>query len=210
MKINIEIPESINDVKLKQWQKYTLLIDEKTSDEFANRKALEIFYGIDGKHYNGLKVKDIEKIMGELIKALSQKPTIVRQFELSGINYGFIPNMDDITFGEFVDLDKYSSIKDYHKLMSILYRPITETYKDTYLIEKYKGSNERMADMPLGVALSASAFFFDIAIQLTRDTLKSLKPQEEIQKKKRDLAVNGLGILASTPYQMATFLNTTK
>jgi len=48
--IKIEIPESINDIKLWHWQKYMSIVKEDADVEFANRKALEIFYGIDGKH----------------------------------------------------------------------------------------------------------------------------------------------------------------
>ncbi len=207
IKKEIRIPESINDIKLYQWQKFTSIVDEDVEEEFVNRKALEIFYDIDGKHYNGLKISDITKIIGELNNALNQKITLIRRFELDGIEYGFIPDFDDITFGEFVDMDKYNNTKDYHKLMSILYRPIASSYKDTYKVREYEGSNEKLREMPLGVALSAANFFFTIGLQLTINILKSLTPKDQEQKVKQDLAINGLGILLSTPYRMETFSN---
>jgi len=206
----INIPDSINDIELWRWQKYMSIVDKNTDEDFANRKALEIYYDISGKYYNNLKVKDIEKIIFELNNALTQKPTLVRRFTMNNIEYGFIPNLDDITFGEFVDLDKYTDIKDYHRLMSILFRPIINSDNDRYIVEKYTGSNEDMLDMPLGIALSAVAFFLTIAIQLTKSTLKSLNLTEKVQMRKRDLAVSGLGILQSTHYPMETFINLMK
>ncbi len=209
-KIEIIIPESINDIKLWQWQKYMSIVDENTDEDFANRKALEIFYGIENKDYNKLKIKDIEVTILALNKALNEKIDLITRFELGGVDYGFVPDLDDITFGEFVDLEKYGNVKDYHKLMSILYRPVTSDYVNTYSVEPYGGSHEKLRDMPLGVALSAAAFFFTIAVQLTTDTLKSLTPKGTQQKMKQDLALNGLGILQSTPYQMAMFSNLKK
>jgi len=210
MKQIIEIPESINDIQLWRWQKYMSIVKEDSDNEFVNRKALEIYYGIEGRHYDSLKVKDIEHIMKGLVDALGQKPTLVRRFVLSDVEYGFIPNLDDITFGEFVDLDKYNNTKDFHKLMSILYRPIKKTKRDKYKIEPYNGSNERLAGMSLGIAQSAAAFFFDIGLQLTRNILKSSKVGAIHQKKKLGLALNGIGFLLSTPYQMEIFLNSKK
>jgi hypothetical protein len=210
MKLDIKIPETLNDLTLLQWQKYTLIIDKDSEEDFANRKVLQIFYGIKNEHYDSLKIKDIGLMVDELSAALTEKPSLVMRFELDGIEYGFVPYLDDITFGEFVDLDKYSNVKDYHKLMSILYRPIKKTSGKTYSIEKYKGSHERLNNMPLGVALSAAAFFFDIGLQLTIDTLKFSTPPTEELIKKRDLVLNGLGILLSTRYPMATYINLNK
>ena len=67
MKIEILIPESINDITLSQYQKYYSIYDEEADKDFLNRKALEIFYGIDARNYNNLKIKDIDKIIGACI-----------------------------------------------------------------------------------------------------------------------------------------------
>jgi|18_taG_2_1085343.scaffolds.fasta_scaffold70284_2 hypothetical protein len=210
MKKEITIPESINDIALCRWQRYMSIVKEDSTDDFANRKALEVFYDIKGEYFNKLRVKDIDFMISELNKALNQKIPLIRQFELNGILYGFVPNLDDISFGEFVDMDTNSGIEDLHKLMSILYRPITKKKGDKYIIQSYKGINEDLSGMLLGVAQSAYAFFFDIGLQLTSDTLKSLTPQGEDQTRKLDLVRNGVGILQSIPFQMGMFLNSTK
>lgn len=209
MKINIEIPESINDIKLWQYQKFIKLTTPKKGDDidndFVNRKALDIFYGINSKHYTNMKVKDIELVINALNKALEQKIKLIRRFEMGGIEYGIIPDFDNMTFGEFVDLDKYSELDKQHRLMSILYRPINDRFAQTYSIQPYDGSSEIMGNMPLGIALSAMDFFLTIGLQLTSVTLKSLTVTGQEQKKKRDLALSGLGTLQSTPYRVGIF-----
>ena len=42
------------------------------------------------------------------------------------VEFGFIPKLDNISLGEFVDLDSYMSDWDnMHKAMAVLYRPVT-------------------------------------------------------------------------------------
>lgn len=201
MKKNIEIPETINDIKLSDWQKYMSMVNEDTEKDFANRKALDVFYSIDTKYYNRLKVKDIDYLIDSLNTVLNKTEKLESKFTLNNIEYGLIPNFDDMTFGEFVDLDKYMKPDKYHLLMSILFRPITDTFLGLYSIEKYKGANDSLKDMPLGICNSVLAFFLTIGIQLTTDILRSSTVPEEL-KKKHSLALSGLGTLQSMPYQM--------
>jgi hypothetical protein len=63
-------------------------------------------------------------MLGYLNEILS-KPELVTTVEFEGVKYGLIPDFDkDITAGELIDLDKYLELKDYSRLLSILYRPI--------------------------------------------------------------------------------------
>jgi len=109
-----------------------------------------------------------------------------------------------------VDMDSNQGLDKMHLLMSILYRPISEAKGKMYRIEPYKGTNAKLKKMPLGVALSAVDFFFDIAIQLTSVTLNSLNLTDQQQKQKRDLAKSGLGMLQSSPYRMGMLQGLTK
>lgn len=201
MRITVNIPESINDIALGQYQKFYDIYDEKADKEFINRMALSVFYGIDGKYYSQMKLIDIEKIVSELNKALEQKIKLIRRFELNGIEYGIIPDFDDMTFGEFVDMDANYGLEKIHKLMSIIYRPIKNKTGTRYSIKPYGGTNDRLKDMPLGIALSALDFFFTIGLQLTSDTLKSLKPEDQQMKEHITSAKNGIGILQSTHWR---------
>ena len=91
----------------------------------------------------------------------NQKPPLVREFTMKGKEYGFIPKLEDMSFGEYVDLDTYvGDFENIHRAMAVLYRPITQKYNDKYLIEEYEGDdNEIMKDMPMDAVLSSIIFF---------------------------------------------------
>ncbi len=209
MKIDVKIPEAINEVKLSNWQKYMSMVKDGADKDFANRKALDIFYSIDSKHYNKLKVKDIDYLINALNTVLNETPKLINRFTLHGVEYGLVPNFDDMTFGEFVDLDKNMKPEKYHRLMSVLFRPVVSIQSEMYLIQPYEGSNSDLKDMPLGICNSVLAFFLTIGIQLTTDILKSSTVTEEM-KAKHTLALSGLGILQSMPYQTGIFSNLMK
>ena len=68
--------------------------------------------------------------------------------------FGFIPNLDKMTMGEYIDLNNYfENPQDMHKAMAVLFRPIHESYedKDSYRIDSYKGASvycDIMKEMP--------------------------------------------------------------
>ena len=39
-----------------------------------------------------------------LAEMFEQKPNLVQKFKMNGIEYGFIPNLDNMSLGEYVDL----------------------------------------------------------------------------------------------------------
>jgi hypothetical protein len=108
---------------------------------------------------------------------------------MAGKPYGFIPNLEKITFGEHMDIMKYlpkdpTDWADVHKAMAVMFRRVTADRKGNYIIEPYTGTAEtaeQMKAMPLGVALGAIVFFFDLLIDLLTATLNSTEVQREIQ-----------------------------
>lgn len=80
-------------------------------------------------------------------------------------DYGFVPDINAISFGEWLDLD--SNCKDFpknlNKILSILYRPISNQLGNKYGIEPYNASHLKNADdfneMPLSIANGALVFF---------------------------------------------------
>lgn len=168
MKINI--PENINEITLSQWQRISLL--EKEND-YTQAKVLEIIFHVTKKQFNQMKAKDVQFLSGEVGRLFATKSTLQRTFKMKGIEYGLIPNLDDISFAELTDIDTNVEVENYHKLMSILYRPITKKTMGTYEIESYEGTNDSMKDMPLGVALGGFAFFLTLGQELVKATLNS-------------------------------------
>ena len=99
---------------------------------------------------------------------------LITRFKIGKTEFGFCPSLDDLSFGEFVDIE--NTISDWdtmHKAMAVLYRPITERIDSKYKIEKYRGDSwhDAMLQMPSSVAVSAINFFFHLEADLLKATL---------------------------------------
>ena len=68
----------------------------------------------------------------------TQKPDLVTKFRLDGVEYGFIPDLNELSFGEYIDLDTYlGDWENIHTAMNVLYRPINSKKGDRYTIQEY-------------------------------------------------------------------------
>jgi hypothetical protein len=112
-------------------------------------------------------------------------PPFKNKFTLNGIDYGFIPNLDDISQGEYMDLDNYIvDVANLHRSMAVMFRPIKTKLKDKYIIEPYEGSDvyaEKMLDAPLDVVLASRVFFYHLGRELLKSTLIYLEGNPQIQ-----------------------------
>jgi hypothetical protein len=201
MNLSITIPTSLNEITLEQYQKYLSIAKDNQDSMFLNHKMIEIFCGVSLLEVSLMKVKDISEILARLeetFKANNDK--LIRTFKYNGVEYGFIPNLDEITLGEYTDLDNYISDWDnMHKAMAVLYRPITKKVLNNYLIKEYNGSHEYselMKSMPLDVVLSATVFFFNLLAELLKYTANYLETDKTVQDllEKHSLELNGGGI----------------
>lgn len=198
MRINVRIPTSLNEVTLGQYQKY-LAIQEMSKDNFTlGTQMIQIFCEVPYANLIQFRMSHVNRITQQLGTMFSEdSDKLIRHFEVDNIKYGFIPNLDDMTFGEYVDLDAYlKDWQDMHKAMSVLYRPIKQKHKERYSIEKYTGENQDVfKKMPLDVCFSAIVFFYNLANELSRAMLGYLKPQErEIFQQSVILGKDGVGI----------------
>ncbi len=201
MKKELNIPELLRDITLNQWQQIAA-IPEDSEDGFYGRRVLSIIYDLKGSEINTISATDISKLLDPISKCLTEKPEFIKRFTMGGVEYGLIPNFDDMSFGELVDIDKYSSKETYHKMMGILYRPVTKVQSgDRYEIESYNGAKD-MGSMPVDVALGVLAFFLTIGEQLINDTLNSLTEEEQAAAKKFLSVENGAGTPLSMPSVM--------
>lgn len=203
MKLDLRVPTSLNDIPLHQYQKFikTFENEKELTDDYAATKMLEIFCGLKLTEALKIKIADMRNITAKLNKALSEKPLLITRFKLGSTEFGFVPQLDDLTFGEFVDVE--NNIGDWetmHKAMAVLYRPVTERVGKKYAIEEYRGDSwhDAMLNMPASVAVSAITFFFHLENDLLKVTLPySAKAETEIQQEKQTtLTNNGGGITA--------------
>ena len=197
--MEFNLPASLRDVKLSQWQRYIDVFDKNKGDEateFLNKKVLEIFCDIKLSDIHHIGLSLFEDSLAHLSAILNSKPELSQTFKLEGsdgvvVEFGMIPNLDKMSYGEFIDLEKYLfSDKDLHKAMAVLYRPIKLKKKDRYLIHKYKGTSymsDVMKDTPLDIAISARVFFYRLATKLGNYTMAyTLKQLQEKNQNKQD------------------------
>ena len=194
------MPTNINEIKLEQWQKFYEISKNNEESEFLYQKMISIFCNVDMKDVAKLKYKDLLLIRKEISDVLNEKTKLVQEFTLNGITFGFIPNLEDMSSGEYIDLDTYiTDVNSLHKAMAVLYRPITKKLKGKYSIESYIGSDlysNTMKDMPLGIALGAYLFFWTLGIDLLNSTIHYLENNKQLQDilKQNNLGLNGDGI----------------
>jgi len=180
MQVEILVPDTLSEITLEQYQKFLKIQKDNEDETFLAVKMIEIFCGIRGDHIMKMKASSIRDITGILTDMFNQKPPLVREFTMKGKEYGFIPKLEDMSFGEYVDLDTYmGDIENIHKAMAVLYRPITLKQNDKYLIEEYEGEDtDVMKDMPMDAVLSSIIFFYHLGMDLSRIMLNSLHDQE--------------------------------
>lgn len=214
MKLKINIPEALNEITLNQYQKWLKIAEGKQLDTFLQQKMVEIFCNIPLKQVLQIKAIDVDNICNELNKLFTQDSKFINKFNLNDLEFGFIPKLDEMTFGEYVDLDNY--ISDWqlmHKAMGVLFRPITYKRKGKYLIEDYESSDKYdMKNITLDIVLGSLVFFYDLKNELRKAILTYLATQKEteVPQPLKDLLLSGDGINQSMDLQMETYLNITQ
>jgi|TARA_R110002012_G_C11612000_1_gene608243 hypothetical protein len=181
MKVEMYIPDTLNEITLAQYQKYIKYQKDNDDENFLAIKMIEVFCGLRNHTVRSMKAKSIRDICKILTDMFNEKPQLVKQFEMKGITYGFVPDLENITFGEYIDLDTFiGDFENMHKAMAVLYRPITQSYKDKYTIEKYTGDKyEDMINMPMDAVFSSILFFYHLGMELSTVMMNSLETQEE-------------------------------
>ena len=128
--------------------------------------------------------------------------------EIDGVEYGFEPKIDEITFGAYVDLDTYmADWQQMHKAMSVLFRPVTFTKKKKYLIEEYESANKYdLKEMTLDVVFGSLVFFWRLRNELQKHILSFLANQSEITlpPEMKASLLNGIGTAQFLPFQVET------
>ena len=199
MKINIKIPETLNEITLEQYQRFEKLIANNEPSEFVNQKTIEIFCNIDLKDVARIRIADVTDILNHLNTLLQTKPKLTNTFKLGVYEFGFIPKLEDITAGEFIDLEtNLSSTETLNKAMAILYRPITNKTKHYYNIEKYESSDkysEVLKYMPLDIALGSMLFFYHLHNDCVNGLMDYIQNEaNQSEQVSKLLEENGVGI----------------
>ena len=153
--ITLNIPSSLQDITLGQYQKYIKSVEHLTQKEeptqeeveFSNLKMLECFCGITMKEAYKLPMTEFTSVISHVNELFAVEHKLHNKFNMidpdgNNVTFGFIPKLEDMSMGEFIDLEKYiGDWQQMHKAMAILYRPTKHQKNDFYLIEDYEGSS---------------------------------------------------------------------
>ena len=186
--MKILLPTDISDITLKTYLKYNSLTEKYNNKELTEQqyeyKVLELFSGIPYNKIDKVAHKDLILVLDKIAKALKTDVPFTQRFELGGVEYGFIPNLDEMSTGEYLDLNKYfANENDLPKLMAVLFRPIVKstTFND-YEIKPYEGSSKYekvMLKAPMNVVNGATGFFLNLSKELEIYILKYSKAEQQ-------------------------------
>lgn len=195
-KLKINIPSSMNEISLGRYQEFVTQTDREdlTEQEIAVA-MLDIFLDIKSTDSLQMTFKSMTEIGNKLAEVLSEKPTLIQKFKMGDTEFGFIPKLDDMTFGEYIDLDTYiSDWSQMHKAMAVLFRPIAYRKGMKYTLTDYEGDlfHEAMKDMPLAVAMGSLVFFYRLERELQNNMIPFL--EEEAKEIQTALQQSGVGI----------------
>ena len=184
MKVNLRIPTTLNDVTLKQYQEFAKLESnlDKTNDAAIQLKIVEIFCNVPEIVVRNMKATDIAEVCEIINTMFDAQHQLINRFTLNGVEYGFIPELDDMSFGEYMDLDTFIGDNDnLHRALNVLFRPIEHKRGNRYKIKDYNpDTSEDAKDFPLDAVLGAIVFFYNLGKDLSLVMMNSLEKKNEI------------------------------
>ena len=200
MELKVSVPTTLSEVTLDQYQRFARL---QGDEQFLAHKMLEIFCGVPLADLPNVRIKDVSHITRHIQGMLEEKPKLKPVFTIGERKFGFIPELDNITYGEFIDLDTYlQDVQNMHNAMAVLYRPITQQVKNRYTIEPYEGAGkyaDLMKQAPMDVVLGGVLFFWRLGNELLKATLTSLGEKKQKNSADKDNLLNdGDGMQLST------------
>ena len=183
MNIEITIPEGWEDITLSQYTQYVKALkpyqEAEDFEVIQYEKAMNHFCNITTETIRQLPMENYNGILSEMIKLFQQgdEMPLMKHFVIGSTKFGFIPSLDNMSYGEYLDLSTYS--KDLWNnaptVMSILYRPVTKELDGKYEIQAYQGTNEDMETLfkhalTMDIVWGAIGFF----TLLSKDLLKGM------------------------------------
>ena len=177
MKVKIKKEGKVKEFKLiNSWSDVTLetwlqLIDFETGTKTEEAtETIAALSDIPKKLVKELSLSDVAVIMSKVGELQAKQDTkLKRIIEINEVEYGFHPDLDSITLGEYADIEQFIKNgidKQLPELMSVLYRPVKEKKNDIYIIDAYDGDirlrAEEMKQMSAEQVQSALVFFYTL------------------------------------------------
>lgn len=206
--LKIKVPSSLSDIKLSQYKEFLKESEGEEDEAKLAFKMVCIFCELPEVIVENISKQSYDGIVSDLNKVFvfdKDKLPLINKVRYNGLEYGFIPNMDDITVKEQADADGY--LKDWQKadmLMGVLYRPIASKRKDKYLIEDYKAGVS--LDFTMDIVFGAYFFLQILYLDLLSCIPNFIKEEVQQDQKLQSLVENGVGIKTFTNSLEEAFL----
>ena len=226
MNLSYKIPESKKDITVQQYLAITKLHKdaEENEVEINEHELVSICLNIPVELVSKLPLKEYTQASELIAKALKEEAKMYLTFKHNGVKYGFIPDFENITIGEYSTLDDLmkNAEENAYKILNVLYRPMvkeilyprqrsrfTSWFKDgesedkyskgrqgKYLVEAYDSSKHKtdFKDVPCEIYESSLLFFYSLGNELVNATLKYTRVEVEAMKEAQDSGENGDGI----------------
>lgn len=182
MKVKVKKEGKVKEFKLiSSWEDVTLetwlsLIDFETGTKTEEAtETIAALSNIPKQLIKELALKDVAVLMSKIAKLQQKQDTKLKKIiEIEGIEYGFMPDLDSISLGQYADLEtfiKNGVEKHLPEIMAVLYAPIKEKKNDIYIVDAYDGNirlrAEEMKKMSAQQVQSALVFFYTFGKELS-------------------------------------------
>lgn len=187
---------------------YLKFQEEMSKDENKDKQVqliLKHFYNIDD--YTKLKYDDVEQKVTYISNILNDNHKLQPIIKINNINYGIVPDFQDVTLGELYDLEQNITILEQ---MSILYRPTKKQKGDKYKIEKYSGKLEKELfenNITVQQMISFTSFFLTLSEEFLRYMKKYMEEEATRLNLKKASVKNGGGMASFIDYVKEKFGN---
>jgi hypothetical protein len=213
--LTIEVPKNYSAVSLKKYLEFRDAIEAyKDEPEAVDAFAFNLLCDVPVNYIYQIDSDTISKMRADLASFLNNTDYELQKFiKIGEVEYGFEPNLSQMTYGAYLDCIKYDTItidKNWSKIMNILYRPVKKKVGTSYEIEPYSPTfdDAKFLDVKMDVHFGALFFLLDLLRTLSHSILKSMKGQTEIfHQLNTILEKNGNRIPQSTNWQKEILQN---
>jgi len=187
-----KVIESWDDVSLEKWIRLLELQKESKSEEAL--ETVSELSDISKKLIKELSIQDVAAIMKYVTDLQNEKDSSLKRIiNIEGVEYGFHPDFEKLTLGEYADLETFikNGVENHlPEIVAILYRPVIEKKNKVYTIEAYDGDiairSEIMKKMSASQVQKSLVFFWTFVSELLR-ILPSYLMEQIPQKQRKQL-----------------------
>ena len=188
--MKITYPTKLSEIPLLNYQKWMQTAQNSNDEELMAHKFVEIFLGVKLTDVRSMAVKDVNFFIEQVVNVLNTKPKFKKRWKYGKHEFGLITDFENMSWGEYIDIESnLTDVKNWHKAIAVLYRPIVETYKDTYKIMEYKGDDtfhEAMKYAPLDIVLGIQVFFLEYRKRIIKSYPIIFKERDEEDERESD------------------------